>query len=46
MINSFDFVGADLLKPKASLAANTILAMRAEIEQGEWPVIYVNDNFG
>jgi nicotinamidase-related amidase len=46
MINSFDFVGADALKPKAVEAVESILRLRAAAERAGWPVIYINDNFG
>lgn len=46
MINCFDFPGAENVQPKALLAANAILSLRAAFERRGWPVIYVNDNFG
>jgi len=46
MINCFDFPGADVLRPKALQAAGAILDLRRSFEEREWPVIYVNDNFG
>lgn len=46
MINGFDFEGADKLMPKASAAADAILALRADVEKAGYPVVFVNDNFG
>jgi nicotinamidase-related amidase len=46
MINGFDFEGAERLKPRASKAADAILALRDSTERAGYPVIYVNDNFG
>ena len=45
MINSFDFAGADRLKPKAVRAAKAISALRERFDAAGMPVIYVNDNF-
>ncbi|MEJ5976631.1 isochorismatase family cysteine hydrolase [Novosphingobium sp. PS1R-30] len=46
MINCFDFSGAETVLPKAILAADAILGLRAAFERRGWPIIYVNDNFG
>lgn len=46
MINAFDFEGGDVLAPKALMAADTILALRGQVESAGGAVIYVNDNFG
>jgi len=46
MINRFDFEEAAMLEPRAARAADAILALRAEADSSECPVIYVNDNFG
>jgi nicotinamidase-related amidase len=46
MINAFDFEGADILAPKALIAAETILALRGQVETAGGAVIFVNDNFG
>lgn len=46
MINRFDFVGAENLRPRAATAARTIAALRATVEARDVPVIYVNDNYG
>jgi len=46
MINCFDFVGAELIAPKALSAAHAILRLKNEMIEAGYPVIYVNDNFG
>jgi nicotinamidase-related amidase len=46
MINAFDFEGGKVLKPKAAKVAETIIALRAQVEAAGYPVVYVNDNFG
>ncbi|WP_232491802.1 cysteine hydrolase family protein [Novosphingobium kaempferiae] len=46
MVNCFDFEGADDLQPSAFAAARNIHRLRAEFRDRQWPVIYVNDNFG
>lgn len=46
MVNSFDFPGADRMKPKAEAICASILKLRAAADAAGVPVIYVNDNFG
>ncbi|WP_260929176.1 hypothetical protein [Novosphingobium sp. 9] len=46
MVNCFDFEGADDLQPSALAAARNIHRLRGEFRDRQWPVIYVNDNFG
>lgn len=46
LINRFDFTGAEKLLPRARKAAEVILSLRAEADEADIPVIYVNDNFG
>lgn len=46
MVNCFDFPEADKLLPKAVAAARAIAALKREMTERGWPVVYVNDNFG
>ncbi|TCM14360.1 nicotinamidase-related amidase [Novosphingobium sp. PhB165] len=46
MINRFDFPGADILKPRALAIMPAIEMLIRQFDALEWPVIYVNDNFG
>lgn len=46
MVNCFDFPGAEDLEPRALRAALTTDRLRQQFHEREWPVIYVNDNFG
>jgi nicotinamidase-related amidase len=46
MINGFDFEGAEALRPKAKQAAEAILALRDQADAADFPIVYVNDNFG
>lgn len=46
MINSFDFAGADKLRPQARQLIEPILQLRSEMDALGAPTIYVNDNFG
>lgn len=46
MINSFEFAGAEALKPHAGAAAKAIAELKSQAREHGAPVIYVNDNFG
>jgi nicotinamidase-related amidase len=46
MINCLDFEGGTALAPAARRAADVIAQLRAQADDAEIPVIYVNDNFG
>lgn len=46
MINRFDFEGAEELKRKAFDVARVVNELRRDFERRDWPIIYVNDNFG
>jgi len=46
MINCLDFEGGAALAPVARGAADVIAELRAQADDAEIPVIYVNDNFG
>lgn len=46
MINCFEFPNAERLRPRADKAADTIVELRAVLQDAGSPIIYVNDNFG
>lgn len=46
MINAFDFEGGDKVKRAAARIVKPILELRAQADAANWPVVYVNDNFG
>ncbi|KKI84516.1 cysteine hydrolase family protein [Shouchella clausii] len=46
MINPFDFDDADKLLPDAKNCAKAIANLKAILRAKEWPIIYVNDNYG
>jgi nicotinamidase-related amidase len=46
MINDFDFLGSELLEPRAYRIAQSLAVLRVQFEAAGLPVIYVNDNFG
>jgi nicotinamidase-related amidase len=46
MINALEFEGAEGLRPGARRAADAIVRLRKEADEGGVPVVYVNDNFG
>lgn len=46
MVNCFDFPGAEKLKPNAERATDGIATLLAEAREKNFPIIYVNDNFG
>lgn len=46
MINGYDFVGAELLRPSAMAMIDPLLRLRAAMDAVGAPTIYVNDNFG
>ncbi|WP_395396386.1 cysteine hydrolase family protein [Novosphingobium sp. BL-8A] len=45
-INCFDFEGGEQLEARAIGAAQAIVRLRDEMRARDWPIVYVNDNFG
>jgi nicotinamidase-related amidase len=46
MINEFTFDDAEKLFPAIEQTARNIATLKQRVKAAEWPVLYVNDNFG
>ncbi|ALA57081.1 isochorismatase family cysteine hydrolase [Nitrospira moscoviensis] len=46
MINELSFDSAERLLPTIEQTARNIAALKRNVKQAGWPVLYINDNFG